>query len=1205
LVAGAPRKVTTTRALAAPVSFDADEQALLAQVTDYYHARLKDNEPALAYLNARGLTHPALIDTFKPGVGDRTLGLRLPLGNRLEGAAIRTRLQGLGVMRESGHEHFNGCLVVPVLGEDSQVTEVYGRKLREDTFTYDDAGNRTRVQTHEINYNIATGADFAANDTDRYYEYDAMNRQTLVDGDASGNIGAVGHQLAYDKAGNRISDKFVGTKVTPNSSPTYNYDPDTGELGYLVTPSGFTATQGLVEEDYRYDGAGRLLSIERDGMQIDWRLYDAAGRAVQTGSNGQIDPAYYSLLGGAASGNIIRSQYDANGQLTMQQQLSSNGTKQQYTLYEKADGTSGYDAAGNLTDYKVGLNPTGETITYHNALGQREGYLQTTTTATSSKTGTGTSTTTYDANGALTQFTDQLKSANNKSFVTNEAGQVIATEQTDAASGGKTTLRQMTVNGEVLGQYGGTLGNADRVSYYGSAYYVATGQPATSSANVADFAFGYRSITPTYPAASPGTYVVRQGDSLRLIAQTAYGDANLWYRIAEANSLRADADLRVGQTLNLPNVVAGAHNDAGTFQAYDPSKILGDTNPTLPQPQGHHGGCGGAGQVLAVVVAVVATVFTAGAAALAMGAVEGTTLAGASLGTIMSTGASAALGGVSVGGIAAVDAGVGASVGAAAIGGAVGSVASQLSLVATNDQHGFNWKQVGLSALGAGATAGLGAVGVVGGVAQATDSARLGMAVRAALANVATQGIGVATGLQSSFSWQSVTASAVGAGVGQAVGSAMDLNDPSFASRSFGEQFGDRLVTGLAAGATAAVMRGGKVAIQQVAVDAFGNALGQRLVDQANSNDRPSYLAAGIPTSDEPIAGGAAFRYDTASAGAKRLGDATFNALTQIMGAPRYGDEPYMMGTNAQGGEVWSTGAETFPVSMPGASEIKSLPPIAAVSSAPNVYPDYDLGTKDGMRMFLDDVSWKRRAGENVSPDELGTAKTILSAYYGLDGSLNKTLGAWDNLTGAQASDRFSARIALTVDQGQVTFDSEGNDNPKSPFFSRQLHWPGGASGVTIGRGYDIGGRSSETVLQDLTASGVDSATAEKIAAGAGLSGADAKKFVSDNRSQVGYITRESQKQLFERIYPDYVDAAKSSYEGHVADLPNATSWEDLQPRVRDVAVDFAYQQGRIWKSQALQIMNNDPNALADYISTTPKLSQYELGRNRAPYLRH
>jgi hypothetical protein len=222
-----------------------------------------------------------------------------------------------------------------------------------------------------------------------------------------------------------------------------------------------------------------------------------------------------------------------------------------------------------------------------------------------------------------------------------------------------------------------------------------------------------------------------------------------------------------------------------------------------------------------------------------------------------------------------------------------------------------------------------------------------------------------------------------------------------------------------------------------------------------------------------------------------------------------------------------------------------------------------------------------------------------------LDGSLNKTLGAWDNLTGAQASDRFSARIALTVDQGQVTFDSEGNDNPKSPFFSRQLHWPGGASGVTIGRGYDIGGRSSETVLQDLTASGVDSATAEKIAAGAGLSGADAKKFVSDNRSQVGYITRESQKQLFERIYPDYVDAAKSSYEGHVADLPNATSWEDLQPRVRDVAVDFAYQQGRIWKSQALQIMNNDPNALADYISTTPKLSQYELGRNRAPYLRH
>jgi DNA primase len=132
LAAGAPRKITTTRALPAPVALDADDHALVAQVIDYYHQRLKEDAEAQAYLKARGLEHPALIDTFKLGVADRTLGLRLPLKNRAEGAAIRERLQRIGLIRESGHEHFNGSLVIPVFDVGGNVVEVYGRKLRDD-----------------------------------------------------------------------------------------------------------------------------------------------------------------------------------------------------------------------------------------------------------------------------------------------------------------------------------------------------------------------------------------------------------------------------------------------------------------------------------------------------------------------------------------------------------------------------------------------------------------------------------------------------------------------------------------------------------------------------------------------------------------------------------------------------------------------------------------------------------------------------------------------------------------------------------------------------------------------------------------------------------------------------------------------------------------------------------------------------------------
>ena len=121
----------TVRALAAPVRFDADDAALLAETIAYYHERLKASPEALAYLTKRGLNDAALIERFQLGFADRTLGLRLPEKNRKAGAEIRGRLQKLGLYRSSGHEHFNGSLVVPIIGPTGEITEVYGRKITE------------------------------------------------------------------------------------------------------------------------------------------------------------------------------------------------------------------------------------------------------------------------------------------------------------------------------------------------------------------------------------------------------------------------------------------------------------------------------------------------------------------------------------------------------------------------------------------------------------------------------------------------------------------------------------------------------------------------------------------------------------------------------------------------------------------------------------------------------------------------------------------------------------------------------------------------------------------------------------------------------------------------------------------------------------------------------------------------------------------
>jgi DNA primase len=130
-----PAKRSTVPKLPAPVTFDADGQALLNQAIGYYHDTLKASPEAYAYLESRGFAGEPLalaIATFKLGYANRTLGLRLPDKNRVAGAEIRSRLQDIGIYRESGHEHFNGSLVIPVFDESGDVVEVYGRKVRDD-----------------------------------------------------------------------------------------------------------------------------------------------------------------------------------------------------------------------------------------------------------------------------------------------------------------------------------------------------------------------------------------------------------------------------------------------------------------------------------------------------------------------------------------------------------------------------------------------------------------------------------------------------------------------------------------------------------------------------------------------------------------------------------------------------------------------------------------------------------------------------------------------------------------------------------------------------------------------------------------------------------------------------------------------------------------------------------------------------------------
>jgi DNA primase len=132
VAAAAVPQRSTVRKLPSPLQRSAEDAELLGQVVAFYHQTLCESPEALGYLQARRVDHPEVLASFRLGFANRTLGYRLPNKQRKEGAEVRGRLQRLGVLRESGHEHFNGSITVPVFDEAGAVVEMYGRKVRDD-----------------------------------------------------------------------------------------------------------------------------------------------------------------------------------------------------------------------------------------------------------------------------------------------------------------------------------------------------------------------------------------------------------------------------------------------------------------------------------------------------------------------------------------------------------------------------------------------------------------------------------------------------------------------------------------------------------------------------------------------------------------------------------------------------------------------------------------------------------------------------------------------------------------------------------------------------------------------------------------------------------------------------------------------------------------------------------------------------------------
>ncbi len=199
-----------------------------------------------------------------------------------------------------------------------------------------------------------------------------------------------------------------------------------------------------------------------------------------------------------------------------------------------------------------------------------------------------------------------------------------------------------------------------------------------------------------FPTPSISSYTTSAGDTLQSIALSLFGNASLWFVLADANGLDISAPLDAGTRITVPNRVESGRLTADAHVLYSQGEIVGSTLPNLksPPPKKANGCVQILVIVLVVIVAVVAAIFTAG------------------------------IGGAIVG---AAGAGLLATLGALAIAGAVGAAIAlaanaitQGIYIAFGMQKEFNWGSFAV----AGAAGFLsGVAGGLGGAAQAAAKA--------------------------------------------------------------------------------------------------------------------------------------------------------------------------------------------------------------------------------------------------------------------------------------------------------------------------------------------------------------------------------------------------------------------------------------------------------------------------------------------------
>ncbi|WP_266157646.1 LysM peptidoglycan-binding domain-containing protein [Dyella silvatica] len=619
---------------------------------------------------------------------------------------------------------------------------IAGTTTLDETFSYDAAGNRREI--------VATSG---ATTTNAWYTYDGDNRVQVSAGALQNGVilvtnAATSYALGYDGDGNAITRSTV--MAGGDTSLQRSYFDARGELiraDYAVDITAGGTSRGI-EELRTYDAAGHVTSINQ--FYALGTTLGARPPSKVNPDSGEGDPGTTGTNVGGEMSSATIDRYDAVGRLAEEQNFghASNwdGTGgdvtvpvslptpdattygslslQNAVVYQGPNGSAGYDAMGHVASYQY-RDASGRVDQYAVTYLRKDDYLE---AATSGQNVSGTA---------------NVRPATDESYYDNRGNRLAIAQHTQYAGGTVAdTVRVFAYdgNGQIIERRdgtasGATLSQGSNASHQNQHYVYVNGQQVAhvdegGTLDVLD------QVTAFSSGSSSGGYVVQAGDTLKSIAQALYGNASLWYVIAQANALSSDNDLAIGQSLTTPAVTTNA-NDATTFKPYNPGEIAGSTTPNLPTiappPPPTHQHCNVLAEIIVIAVTVVATVFTAGATSELLAS----------------------------------------EIGAAFVAGAAGSVAGQLAGDVLGVHQGIDLGQV----ITSGATAGV-AAGVGSELGQFSDLAAesgqglnfTGNVIQGAATYVGADAAAKITGQSAHFSWAGLVANSVSAGVSGELG---------------------------------------------------------------------------------------------------------------------------------------------------------------------------------------------------------------------------------------------------------------------------------------------------------------------------------------------------------------------------------------------------------------------------------------------------